>query len=110
MPIEKELEDTLVNLLAVETEARAILEKAEKEAKDLREQTRKEMQDTIEEAKKQEGLELKRALDEAQKQGETIRTEIIARANKEIIHWQEELYKTNREKAMSFIIDAVSSI
>ena len=110
MPIEKDLEDTLVNLLAVETEARAILEKAEKEAKDLREQTRKEMQNTIEEAKKQEELELKRSLEETQKQGETIRFEIINRAKKEIIHWQEELYKTNRERAMSFIIDAVSSI
>jgi vacuolar-type H+-ATPase subunit H len=110
MPIEKELEDTLINLLAVETEARVILEKAEKEAKDLREQTRKEMQDTIEEAKKQEGFELRKALDDAQKQGEAIRAEIIARANKEIIHWQEDLYKTNREKAMGFIFDAVSSI
>jgi len=110
MPIEKELEDTLVNLLEVETEARVILEKAEKEAKDLREQTRKEMQNTIEDAKKQEDIELRRSLEESQKQGEAIRADIINRAKKEIIHWQEELYKTNREKAMSFIIDAISSI
>jgi vacuolar-type H+-ATPase subunit H len=109
MPIEKELEDTLVNLLAVEVEARTILETAEKEAKDLREKTRKESQDIIEEAKKQEEKNLQMSLAEARSQGKTIRDDILERADKEFKHW-EELYNINHEKALNFIIEAISSI
>lgn len=106
MQIQKRLESMLTALLAVEAEAREIVEKSEKEARDIREKTRREVQKIIESARLREEQEINQALENARNQAEMVKKSIMDQANKEIQRW-EELYQKNREKAIKFIFDSI---
>ena len=106
MQIQKRLESMLAELLAVEAEAREIVEKSEKEARDIREKTRREVQKIIESARLHEEQEANLALENARNQAEIVKNNIMGQVEKEIQHW-EELYLKNRENAIKFILDSV---
>ncbi len=107
MQIQKRLESMLTELLAVEAEAREIVEKSEKEARDIREKTRKEVQKIIESARLREEQEINQALENARNQAEMVRKNIMDHVDKEIQHW-EELYQKNQGNAIKFILDSIS--
>ncbi|MGQ9610909.1 MAG: hypothetical protein ACUVWN_16555 [bacterium] len=96
----------LTALLAVEAEAREIVEKSEKEARDIREKTRREVQKIIESARLREEQEINQALENARNQAEMGKKSIMDQVNKEIQRW-EELYQKNREKTIKFILDSI---
>ncbi len=102
MPMEK----TLTVLLAAETEARGIVEKAEKEARELREQTQKEAQKIIEMARRQEEKETQQVMEEARSQILATKNEILGRSEKTSQHW-EELFQQNHDRVIEFIMNRI---
>ena len=100
------MERTLAVLLAAETEARGIVEKAEKEARELREQTQQEAQEIIKTAEQQEEQETQQVMEEARRQVMLARNEILDRSEKTAQNW-EELFQKNCNAVVEFIMSRI---
>ncbi len=100
------MERTLAALLAAETKARGIVEKAETEARELREQTQREAQEIIKAARQQEERETQQVMDEARRQVTLTRNEILGRSQKTTQNW-EELFSKNCNTVVEFIMSRI---
>jgi vacuolar-type H+-ATPase subunit H len=100
------MERTLAALLAAETEARGIVEKAEKEARELREQTQQKTQEIIRTAEQQEEQETQQAMEEARRQVMLTKNKISDRSEKTAQNW-EELFQKNYNTVVEFIMSRI---